>query len=1049
MKKFLLCCALCHQLVAGHAQTNYPVVVAVVGSSTAAGTGPLDPQNAFVNRYRTHLKSLNSASEVFNIAVGGSTTYHCSPVWYNPGASRPAPVYARSISRAVLPDNGFRKPDAIIISLPTNDGASAYTLAETQANFERMVATADSLHIPVWVTTSQPRNDLPQSQINLLLGLRDWVLPRFGTKAINFWADIAGPDNLIKPALRGGDLIHLNDSAHGILFNKVLAAAILDTIAKGPVRLGSFTANVQGQQVLLQWESHRERYMQRYIVERSTDSLNWTAVNTVNASGTTIAPHQYSSTDAIPSGTAFYRLCMEDIYARKFYTAGKKVGSGPPPQPPVGNPAVLIAVVGSSTAAGDGAMDFQKAFVNRYRTYLKTLNTASDVYNIAMGGTNTYYCNPLWYNPGSSKPAPVPARSISRALNPDNGMRKPDAIIVAMSTNDAASGFTLAETQANFERIMATADSLHIPVWVTTSQPRNDLFGGQPAAAIGLRDWVLQRFGPKGVDFWTDIAGPDNLIKPEFRAGDMDNVNDSAHGILYNRIVNARIIDSIAMGPVRFGAFSASRQGQDVLVQWQSHRERYMQQYVVERSADSLNWVAIGTVAANGSTIVPRQYSSTDLAAPNGVLYYRLRMEDIYARKFFTAGKKTGSVPPPPQPPVVNQPIVVAVIGSSTAQGQGPADPQKAFANRYRAYLKSLNTASDVYNIATGGTNSYHCNPVWYNPGPNKAAPILARSITRALSPDNGMRKPDAIIVAMSTNDAASGFTLAESKANFERIVATADSLHIPVWVTTSQPRNDLFGGQPAAATGLRDWVLQRFGPKGVDFWTDIAGPDNLIKPMFSAGDPWNLNDTAHGILYARLLNARIVDTIAKGPVRFASFSVTAEGQGARIQWESHRERYMQQYIVERSADSISWTAIGTVPANGSNIVPHQYSRVDGAALTSPVYYRLCMEDSYARKFYTHGVRFTPTGSFRLMQASGVVKKENRPLAYPNPAGNSFRVRGLLPGRHTLQVFNNAGQLVFEDRAYVNEKEVNQHWRSGVYYLVIDGGKYSITLLRI
>jgi lysophospholipase L1-like esterase len=713
---------------------------------------------------------------------------------------------------------------------------------------------------------------------------------------------------------------------------------------------------------------------------------------------------------------------------------------------------VVIAVVGSSTAAGTGPADPQKAFVNRYRTYLKSLNSASEVFNVAVGGSTSYHCNPAWFNPGPTRPAPIYARSISRAVNPDNGFRKPDAIIISLPTNDGASAFTLAETRANFERMVATADSLHIPVWVTTSQPRNDLPQSQVNLLLALRDWVLPHFGAKALDFWTDIAGPDNLIKPQLRTGDLVHLNDSAHGILFDRVVNARLLDTIAKGPVRYGYFTAARQGQAALLQWESHRERYMQRYIIERSTDSINWTAVGHVNANGSTITPHLYSFTDAAAPAGPIYYRLCMEDIYARRFYTGGKKIGGGSP--QPPLTNSTITVAVIGSSTAANQGPADPQKSFANRYRTHLQSLNSASDVYNIAIpwGSSTTFHCNPGWYVPGPWRAAPDASANITRALHPAGGYRKPDAIIVCLPSNDAASDIPLAETQANFERIFSAADSLHVPVWITSSQPRNDLSQAQINTLLAQQTWVMQRFGPYAVDFWTGIAGPDNLIKPslrtVFNNGT--GLNDSAHGILYQRILDEYILDTLAKGPVRFAQLGVSAKDQGARIQWESHRERYMQQYIVERSSDSLTWQAIDTVAANGSTIAPNQYSSTDGTMLTGAVYYRLCMEDTYTRKFYTGGVKFTPIGPLKVAPVPTQSGNEaGKAQVYPNPAGQSFRVRGLSPGTHLLQVFNNMGQLVYEDRGYENEKEVAQHWLSGAYYLVIDGGKQKVSLLRM
>ncbi|MFT5667674.1 MAG: lysophospholipase L1-like esterase, partial [Vicingaceae bacterium] len=62
---------------------NSPIHVVVLGSSTAAGTGPSSSDSAWVNRYRRHLQALNPQNVVTNLGVGGTTTYNIMPDWFS------------------------------------------------------------------------------------------------------------------------------------------------------------------------------------------------------------------------------------------------------------------------------------------------------------------------------------------------------------------------------------------------------------------------------------------------------------------------------------------------------------------------------------------------------------------------------------------------------------------------------------------------------------------------------------------------------------------------------------------------------------------------------------------------------------------------------------------------------------------------------------------------------------------------------------------------------------------------------------------------------
>ncbi|MCA9733225.1 MAG: T9SS type A sorting domain-containing protein [Deferribacteres bacterium] len=211
----------------GEAQGDFAkaVEIVVLGSSTAEGTGPVDWNNAWVNLYRDALKTQNIYHQVHNLAKGGYTTYQLLPTGTAVPGGRPTPDTQRNITKALA-----LSPDAIIINLPSNDAAYGYSLQEQLANYTKIVDQAQSAGVPLWITTTQPRN-LDAAGRQALMDMRDSTFTRYGKYAVDFWTVLALPDGTIDPIFDSGDHIHLNDSAHKILFARVDAAHIPDSVS--------------------------------------------------------------------------------------------------------------------------------------------------------------------------------------------------------------------------------------------------------------------------------------------------------------------------------------------------------------------------------------------------------------------------------------------------------------------------------------------------------------------------------------------------------------------------------------------------------------------------------------------------------------------------------------------------------------------------------------------------------------------------------------------------------------------------------------------------
>jgi hypothetical protein len=111
--------------------------------------------------------------------------------------------------------------------------------------------------------------------------------------------------------------------------------AIIRTIASGlsfqyislydysivPVELTSFTAEVLGNSIVLNWQTATELNNSGFKVERSEDNLSFSQVAFVPGYGTTTEPKSYSFTDkSVESGVYYYRLKQIDMDGSHSYS---------------------------------------------------------------------------------------------------------------------------------------------------------------------------------------------------------------------------------------------------------------------------------------------------------------------------------------------------------------------------------------------------------------------------------------------------------------------------------------------------------------------------------------------------------------------------------------------------------------------------------------------------------------------------------------------------------------------------------------------------------
>lgn len=81
--------------------------------------------------------------------------------------------------------------------------------------------------------------------------------------------------------------------------------------------------------------------------------------------------------------------------------------------------------------------------------------------------------------------------------------------------------------------------------------------------------------------------------------------------------------------PVKLANFTATREGNQANVQWQTTEEVNSDRFEVMRSSDAKNWMTIATIEAQRNSTSLQTYQHVDATPAKGLNYYRLKMIDL------------------------------------------------------------------------------------------------------------------------------------------------------------------------------------------------------------------------------------------------------------------------------------------------------------------------------------------------------------------------------------------------------------------------------------
>jgi lysophospholipase L1-like esterase len=190
-----------------------------------------------------------------------------------------------------------------------------------------------------------------------------------------------------------------------------------------------------------------------------------------------------------------------------------------------------LAVVGSSTAAGEGASSSSKGWVRLLASALEaTVSGDFSASNLAVGGYTTSELSP-----GSGADG-----SIDDALD-----RNPNLIIVALAgSNDLSAGTSTSTFLARLTTLRDHARDAGIPVFFVSTAPK-DLSTSEKQT---LKEWAEQMkskfsscwvpgqsndYSPCFIDIFELLANDSLGVASEYSAGDGIHLNDAGHDVIF------------------------------------------------------------------------------------------------------------------------------------------------------------------------------------------------------------------------------------------------------------------------------------------------------------------------------------------------------------------------------------------------------------------------------------------------------------------------------------------------------------------------------------
>lgn len=175
-------------------------------------------------------------------------------------------------------------------------------------------------------------------------------------------------------------------------------------------------------------------------------------------------------------------------------------------------------------------------------------------------------------------------------------------------------------------------------------------------------------------------------------------------------------------------------------------------------------------------------------------------------------------------------------------------------------------------------------------------------------------------------------------------------------------------------------------------------------------------------------------------PIQLINFNArVTDNKQVQLLWNTATEINNDYFTVERSADGVTYKAIGKVAGAGNSSVPLSYQLMDAEPLAGTSYYRLRQTDYNGESDFSDPIAVT-------------IDKQMEPTvevtAYPNPSTGKFSlILNHYKGQATISIINETGAEVYSKNIIANTESttsairLNDELPAGIYYISVDTGQ--------
>ncbi len=323
----------------------------------------------------------------------------------------------------------------------------------------------------------------------------------------------------------------------------------------------------------------------------------------------------------------------------------------------------------------------------------------------------------------------------------------------------------------------------------------------------------------------------------------------------------------------------------------------------------------------------------------------------------------------------------------------------------------------DAAAVTTGSTSSFVEGPVRRNTNAGGLTTLffpVGKDVYRPVSLD---------VNHVSAGPSAYQAEVFNTPATTRTLPATINEVsnvrHFKISNMGSQPLN---GAAATLTYGLDDGVtdaasLRMAKDDGAGNWIDLGGAG-------TANGTGTITSTINFTSFSDFVLANALNGNNALPVTWLNVTATKTGKQVLVEWQTVNEVNVSNYVVERSADGISFTSMALVNTSTAIAAQKQYSVTDGLPLRGNNYYRIRQISKDGKYSYSKTVLVNvgTGGDFVL---------------WPNPAAETVTIQSI-QAIQRLQCYNGGGQLVYDAAPMANQCRIAvKQWAAGIYHVKI------------